>query len=531
MSRISTTMVGVLTAGATFLAGQLGGQVTTVERTAESTGDPALTAAIDALLDDRRLDGATVAVQVRDANTGEVLYDRGSDQRVLPASNLKLLSSAAAVDGLGEDHRFTTAVLATEAVRGGTLTSDLYLRGGGDPTTLAEDYRDLAADLAASGLVRVSGDLVADDSYFDDVPLGTGWSWDDEPYYYSAPTSALTVAPDTDYDSGTVIVRVTPGPAGEPALVTVQPQTGVLDIDNRATTGAAGSARTLSVERQHASDTVVVSGSIPADSSARNSWVTVQDPTDYAADVFARALEAEGIRLVGDIRDGGTPKGATILAAHESMTVGELLNPYMKLSNNMHAEALVKALGAETSGTGSWSAGLAAVRDHLAAEGVDVGNTRIVDGSGLSRMDLVRAQDVTDLLIASRDEPWFDTWYDALPIAGNPERFTGGTLRSRMRDTAAANNLHGKTGSLTGVTALSGYVSNADDRELVFAMISNNYLTSPRSLEDALGVTLASWSDSDSADDAEAPRVNTRELRQRTDYGPEGLECSWVKAC
>jgi D-alanyl-D-alanine carboxypeptidase/D-alanyl-D-alanine-endopeptidase (penicillin-binding protein 4) len=146
-------------------------------------------------------------------------------------------------------------------------------------------------------------------------------------------------------------------------------------------------------------------------------------------------------------------------------------------------------------------------------------------------MDLVRAQDVTDLLIASRDEPWFDTWYDALPIAGNPDRFTGGTLRSRMRDTAAANNLHGKTGSLTGVTALSGYVSNADDRELVFAMISNNYLTSPRSLEDALGVTLASWSESDSADDAEAPRVNTRELRQRTDYGPEGLECSWVKAC
>lgn len=173
-----------------------------------------------------------------------LLADRGSDQRVLPASNLKLLSSAAAVDGLGEDHGFTTAVLATEAAGGGTLTSDLYLRGSGDPTTLTGDYRDLAADLAASGLVRVSGDLVADDSYFDGVPLGTGWSWDDAPYYYSAPTSALTVAPDTDYDSGTAIVRVTPGPAGQPAVVTVQPETSVLDIENLATTGAAGSART-----------------------------------------------------------------------------------------------------------------------------------------------------------------------------------------------------------------------------------------------------------------------------------------------
>jgi D-alanyl-D-alanine carboxypeptidase/D-alanyl-D-alanine-endopeptidase (penicillin-binding protein 4) len=524
---MSTTLVGMVTAGATLLAGQLGGQVAT----AEPSGDPALTAAIDALLGDPRLDGATVAVQVRDASTGEVLYDRGSDQRVLPASNLKLLSSAAAVDGLGEDHRFTTAVLAAEPVRGGTLTADLYLRGGGDPTTLAEDYRALAADLAGRGVTRVTGDLVADDSYFDETPLGTGWSWDDEPYYYSAPISALTVAPDTDYDSGTVIVRVTPGAVGQPAVVGLQPETGVLDIENRATTGPAGSTRTLSVERQHASDTLVVSGSIPADSSARNTWVTVQDPTAYAADVFARALEAEGVRLVGDVREARTPEGAEVLASHDSMSVGELLTPYMKLSNNVHAETLVKALGAETKGAGSWASGLSAVEDHLAAEGVDVGNTRIVDGSGLSRMDLVRAQDITDLLIASRDEPWFDTWYDALPIAGNPDRFTGGTLRSRMRNTPAADNLHGKTGSLTGVTALSGYVSNADGRELVFAMISNNYLASPRSLEDALGVTLASWSESDSADDAEAPGVNTRQLRQRTDYGPEGLECSWVKAC
>lgn len=539
MTRISTTtMVGMVTAGVTLLAGQLGGQAVSTERagttpTTTSTaaaGDPALTAAIDTLLEDDRLDGATVAVQVRDANTGEVLYDRGSAQRVLPASNLKLLSSAAAVDGLGEDHRFTTAVLADQPVRGGTLTADLYLRGGGDPTTLASDYRELAADLRGAGVTRVTGDLVADDSYFDETPLGTGWSWDDEPYYYSAPISALTVAPDTDYDSGTAIVRVAPGVEGAAPEVTLQPQTGVLDIVNRATTGPAGSARTLSVERQHASDAVLVTGSIPADSPVRTTWVTVQDPTEYAADVFARALEAEGVLLVGDVREGSTPKGATVLAAHDSMTVGELLTPYMKLSNNMHAETLVKALGAETSGTGSWSAGLAAVRAHLAAEGVDVGNTRIVDGSGLSRMDLVRAQDVTDLLIASRDEPWFDTWYDALPIAGNPDRFTGGTLRSRMRNTPAANNLHGKTGSLTGVTALSGYVSNADGRELVFAMISNNYLSSPRSLEDALGVTLASWSEADGAR-TESPRATVRELRRETSYGPDGLECSWVKAC
>jgi D-alanyl-D-alanine carboxypeptidase/D-alanyl-D-alanine-endopeptidase (penicillin-binding protein 4) len=125
-----------------------------------------------------------------------------------------------------------------------------------------------------------------------------------------------------------------------------------------------------------------------------------------------------------------------------------------------------------------------------------------------------------------QSEPWFDTWYDALPIAGNPERFVGGTLRSRMRDTAAANNLHGKTGSLTSVTTLSGYVTNADGRDLVFAMMSNNYLLSPRSIEDALGVTLAEWSEQEAA-----PAVRPQALRRSTDYGPAGIECSWAKAC
>ena len=216
-----------------------------------------------------------------------------------------------------------------------------------------------------------------------------------------------------------------------------------------------------------------------------------------------------------------------MLAEHESMTVGELLSPYLKLSNNMHGEALVKALGAEKTGTGSWSAGLTEVRSWLTANGVDAAKTRLVDGSGLSRMGNVRAQDLTDLLVTVRDEPWFATWYDALPIAGNPDRAVGGTLRNRMRDTAAANNLHGKTGSLTGVTALSGYVTNADGRELVFAMVSNNYLNSPRSIEDALGVTLASWSE----ESQEAPTVEPRTLRRSTDYGPDSVECSWVKAC
>ena len=530
LSRISGLIVGVTTVltATSGLAATTLATAPTTQVAQTQAADPALTSAIDAILADPRFDGSMVSVAVRDANTGEALYERDTGQRLNPASNMKLFTSAAAMDALGPDHRFTTDVLASAPVVGGKVRSDLFLRGGGDPTMLAEDYRDLAAQLKAAGVVRVEGDLVADDSYFDDVPLATAWSWDDEPYYYSAVTSALTVAPDTDYDSGTAIVETSPGSPGAKPTVTLQPETDAVTIVNNATTGAAGSSTTLSVEREHASDKVFVTGSIPANAATDEEWVTVPDPTAYAADVLARALRAEGIALKGAVTEGTTPDDADVLASHDSMTLSELLVPFMKLSNNMHAEALVKTLGAEAAGTGSWPAGLAEVRKYAQAKGVDTGVIRISDGSGLSRFDLLTTDALADLLVAVKKEPWFQAWYDALPIAGNPDRFTGGTLRSRMRNTAAADNLHGKTGSMTSVTALSGYVSNADGRELVFSMVSNNYLSTPRSQEDALGVTLAEWSE---ADGAAPPTVDSRSLRRSTDYGPADVECSWVKAC
>jgi D-alanyl-D-alanine carboxypeptidase/D-alanyl-D-alanine-endopeptidase (penicillin-binding protein 4) len=539
LSRLSGVLIGLTTA----LTATSGLAVTTLtdqpadqtQQVAQTEADPALTAAIDALLADPRFEGSMVGVSVRDAESGESLYEHESDQRLNPASNMKLFTSAAAMDALGPDYRFTTDLLATAPVNGGAVRSDLYLRGGGDPVMLAEDYRDLAAQLRQAGIREIKGDLVADDSFFDDVPLGTSWSWDDEPYYYSAVTSALTVAPNTDYDSGTAIVETTPGAVGSAPKVELVPATSAVKIVNRATTGAAGSSNTLSIEREHASDRVIVTGSIPAGASTNQEWVTVPDPTAYASDVLARALKAEGIRVGGHIEEGTTPGGATVLATHESMPLSELLVPFLKLSNNMHAEALVKTMGQQASGVGSWPAGLAVVRAYAEEHGVDTSVLRMSDGSGLTRFDLLTSDAVADLLVAVHDEPWFQAWYDALPIAGNPDRFVGGTLRSRMRDTPAANNLHGKTGSLTSVTALSGYVTNADGRDLVFSMISNNYLASPRSQEDKLGVTLASWNESDSSSlkklDQPKRSGGLDKLDQPSKSEGREVECSWVKAC
>lgn len=515
-------------AGAVVALGPSATPATSASEHTPATVEPALAERLDQLLTDPAFDGSQVGLVVRDAATGETLYDRDGDDRLLPASNAKLFTSTAALADLGPGFRFHTDVLTNGQQRGAVLDGDLFLRGGGDPTALARDYRALAADLADAGIHTVRGNLLTDDSYFDDVPLGSGWSWDDESFYYSAVVSALTVAPDTDYDAGNVIVVAGPGArSGDPVTVSMTPRTGVLEVVDRARTGPAGSTDTLGIEREHGTNRVVISGNVPVGGGTTTEWITVPDPPAYAADVFRRALVAHDIAVRGPTREAVTPAGADRLASDRSITVARLMTPFLKLSNNGHAETLVKTLGAELAGAGSWSAGLERVVAYAEEQGVDVSRIRLADGSGLSRLDELTPDAITDLLLAVQDEAWFDRWYAALPIAGEPDRMVGGTLRSRMVGTAAAGNLHGKTGSLTGVTALSGYVTDADGRLLVFSMLSNHYLISPRAVEDAVGVTLAEWSADPGRRDDPVDRAEVRPTRPL----PEGVECSWVRAC
>ncbi|WP_344951299.1 D-alanyl-D-alanine carboxypeptidase/D-alanyl-D-alanine endopeptidase [Sphaerisporangium flaviroseum] len=473
---------------------------------------------IDQILSASNLAVARSGVVVRSAETGEQLYAQDTGKIFLPASNAKLLTSAAAVDTLGLDYRFTTSVLSSGRRVGSTLAGDLYLKGTGDPTMLATDYDALAAKVAGSGVKLVAGRLVADDTWFDDVRLGTDWAWDDEPYYYAAQISALTASPDTDYDAGSVIVSVAPGDAaGAPAKVTTTPETDYLKIENRATTGAETD---VLVNRLHGTNKVVITGTVAEE---YDEWVTVDDPTGYSASLFRKALAKHGVRVLGTTGRGATPAAATSVAQKESMPLSELLVPFMKLSNNMHAEILTKAMGRKVSGKGTWDAGLAVTLGFAAKNGVKA--VRLRDGSGLSRLDGVTPGDLAAYLIAMRSKPWYKTWYDALPIAGNADRLTGGTLRSRMAGTPAAGNVHAKTGSLTSVTGLSGYVTSADGEPLVFSILTNNYLSgSPKTtVEDAIAVRLARFK-------RDTPVDATVQLRTATPEGADAdLECSWLK--
>ena len=252
------------------------------------------------------------------------------------------------------------------------------------------------------------------------------------------------------------------------------------------------------------------------------------EPTGYAADVFRRALQRHGIKVTGHSKFAATPADADVLTTHESMPLSELLVPFLKLSNNGHAEVLVKEMGRQAADQGTWSAGLEAETAALADLGVDTDALRLVDGSGLSRQDFVAPRQVTDLLIAARGQPWFETWYAALPIAGESDRFVGGTLRSRMVGTPAAGNVHAKTGSLTAVSGLSGYVASADGEPLVFSVLQNYYLgVNAKQVEDQIAIRLAQFSRTPGT----AAAAQGIPAVPKTDYGPDGVECSWVKDC
>ncbi|GAA4074238.1 D-alanyl-D-alanine carboxypeptidase/D-alanyl-D-alanine endopeptidase [Nonomuraea soli] len=478
-----------------------------------SPGITDLTTDINQILADNRLTIARSAVTVRSAVNGEELYAHDQGKLMTPASNTKLFTSAAAAETLGLDHRFETSALRAGRQVGSSIIGDLVLRGTGDPTMLGEDYASLAAAVAAKGVKLVTGRLITDDTWFDAVRLGNDWAWDDEPYYYAAQISALTASPDRDYDAGTAIVSV--APSGDSVKVSVTPPNDYLKIDNRA---VVGTTTDVVIERQHSTNTVLITGTV---SEEYSEWVTVENPALYAAALFRDALAKHGVRVIGRTTAGAAPASAVSLATHQSMPLSELLVPFMKLSNNMHAEILTKAMGRKVSGQGSWTAGLKVVSDFAKANGVQVLNLR--DGSGLSRRDGITTSSIAQLLYSVRSKPWYPVWYASLPIAGDPDRLVGGTLRSRMRGTAAAGNVHAKTGSLTGVTSLSGYVTSADGEPLVFSIMLNQYLSSsPKDIEDKIAVRLATFS-------RNAANVSAQ-LRggESTQEFPD-LECSWLK--
>ena len=471
---------------------------------------------LDAIFDRPATANAFWGVSIADAATGEVLYRRNADRSLVPASNMKLYTTAAALDLFGADHRFTTRLYADGRIDGATLRGNLVVRGGGDPTLggayLAEQdktdrlapFRAFADSLRARGITRIEGDVVGDDDVFDDLSLGVGWSWDDLNYYYSTELSGLNA-----YDN-CVDVSIAGTTPGQPGRVTWEPlQTSYVSFVNNTLTRGAGTGVRERYERPLGSNAYVLASRVGSD-TRDTECLAVANATRFAASLVRDVLAAEGIAVSGEGRDADERPGAldyaamTRIATWRSEPMGRIVEAVNKESINLYADVLLKAIGTLTGSPaasddapmGSHERGAdVAKRRAWGPMGVDTAHVNIVDGSGLSRMDLITANSTVALLRAMnrhRDAAVRRAFYESLPIGG-----VDGTLRNRYRDAAGAqarSNVHAKTGSLGGVSSLSGYVSTRGGRRLAFSLLCNNYTVSTatiRSAQDAAVNVLA----------------------------------------
>lgn len=442
---------------------------------------------IDAILSDPALQGGVQGVFVKSLKTGETLYEHSADTLLLPASNMKLYTSATALDALGPNFTYSTGIYTTgQLLSDGTLKGNIVVKGGGDPVLETPDLNELAAQVRKSGIKKISGGIIVDDFYFDDERLGASWEWDDLTYYYSAPIDALNL------NRNVVQVYVAPGKsAGKPALVRIEPAVDCLSIDNSCVTGAAGTQESISVARKLGTDIVKIRGSVPLDKTSNNAIesVTVPDPAVYTGCVFRNALNQAGIRVNGKVARAHTPSDAKPLCSHISPPLSKIVALLNKPSDNLIAEVLLKTVGAAKKGNGSDEAGIEVEHEFFSRAGLESNCIYPADGSGLSRRDFVTARGTVKLLEYMYNHPSGKWYIDSLPIAG-----VDGSLRSRMKQTPAEANVKAKTGSLNRVSSISGYVNTASGEPLAFSIIMNNHSCSggtTHNLQDKICVLLA----------------------------------------
>jgi D-alanyl-D-alanine carboxypeptidase/D-alanyl-D-alanine-endopeptidase (penicillin-binding protein 4) len=433
---------------------------------------------IDAILTRELLPATNAGIKVISLRDGKVIYEFNPQLLLVPASTQKLFTAAAALALLGPDREVATSVGLDAA--GGKI----YLKGCGD-SLLSE--ADVAA-LAKAAAPRMSRDreyaLVADLSCFDELYRGKGWMWDDDEFLISP----LSV------NQNGVTVQVEPGSReGAPAVVTAQPRTSYYTIENLVNTGkGSGTVDITAARRPGDRDNVVtVSGVIPSGSAPVVKRSSVWRPELMALTLFRDALRAQGVKAAG-LSTSPAPAGATVVA-RIPRRVEELVRFALKTSDNLTAESLLKLMGLQAKGPpGSGENGGAAVRGFLERQGGGAETVVLADGSGLSRYNLSSAEAMTHTLRAVYQDPnLYGVFRESLPVAGKD-----GTLKNRMKGSCAEGNLRGKTGNMSGVSALAGYASTADGEPLAFAIMIQNYAGSgrrARDVQDRIGALLCGF--------------------------------------
>jgi serine-type D-Ala-D-Ala carboxypeptidase/endopeptidase (penicillin-binding protein 4) len=461
-----------------------------------------------------------------DAASGVILYQKNADKYFVPASNMKLLTTALALDTLGSGYRFRTTLETNGALSSdGRLSGDLILVGRGDPNLSNRKFpfdtkeefdgppekmlAELADAVVLQGLKEVAGDVVGDDSYFPRERYPDGWEIDDMVWEYGAAVSAIVV------DDNTVTVRLAPAERpGEPVQVSVDPPAQEFTVKSDVTTTDAKEKPDLRLTREPGTDSVRISGVLPAKSSPHKLALAIQEPAPHAAELVAHLLRERGVKLDGKIRAEHDPDPAAseraVLAEHLSIPLADSVKLVNKISQNLHTEVLLRT-AARQSGRWSDPEELAKFPQGFYAKvGIVDGDVVQTDGSGLSRHDLVTPRAFVTLLQYAQKQAWFPAFYASLPVAG-----VDGTLNERMKSAAISGRIHAKTGSVAHVRTLSGYAETRGGRRLIFSFLSNNESVKGHEVHDALdGLCQAMIEEFDGPPAVEAGVVKREASRQ-----------------
>lgn len=424
-----------------------------------------LASAIEAILGRSDVTAGTVGIHIADVGSGKTLYSRGADEPMNPASNMKLITGAAALDAFGPQHTFTTEILA-DRVDGATVDGSLYVRGQGEAFLLFEDVLDWAGELRLEGVEKITGDIVVDDTAFDGAYLPPGFEQKPEDASYRSPIGAVSI----NFNAVTAVIE--PGPVGEACKVRLVPPNDHVKITNQATTSGGRRSR-IRVESRPTDDggtELIIGGHMGQHAGPVYSRKRIDNPPAFAGAVLARALGLVGIAFDGEIRTGKTPASAQTLVSHQSQPLSYVVLAMNKWSNNFMAEQLLRVLGTtQSTQPSTWEASRAAVMDFLQKAGVDTASVTVHNGSGLYDGNLVSPRQFVTLLRYMADHKNAPEYLSSLAIAG-----VDGTLAKRMGGPATAGNMRGKTGTLNNVSALSGYLRTDSGRFVAFSILFND---------------------------------------------------------
>lgn len=424
-------------------------------------------------------------VFIESLETGEFLYKKEENKLFIPASNIKLFTTAAALYLLGPDYKYSTNIFIKGTIKNGVLKGDLIIKGSGDPTIsgrfynndMLSIYNSWADSLIAHGIEEIDGNIIGDDYAFDNKGLGNGWGWEFQSYWFSAASSAIS------FNDNCIDLSIKVNKSDNSAIVTSYPNTKYAVIINNVSIVPSDSVTSVDVSRESGSNVINVFGTLRQGDSVKT-YVAVNNPTQYSMVVLKETLEKRGIIINGnaydidDINANYDIKKNIKLFTHYSVPLSEIIRVINKSSQNFYAEQLIKTIGLEKNKYGSFEKGFEASRKVFEEMGIKIGSFSMVDGSGLSRLNLISPKQTVQLLRYMYKSKYSKIFINSLPIAG-----IDGGLAKRMNNTTAENKIRAKAGYLENVRSLSGYAFTADNEPIAFSIIANNF-TVPFKLAD-----------------------------------------------